>query len=198
MVYFAKAPVPGQVKTRLCPPLMPEEAAAVYKAFLDKIVRPHPGVRTLVYGWPGEDREILAEALPAGWEQAGIELRDQQGDDLWGRMRHCFEELFSEGHSPVLIRNTDSPDLDPALVTTALEKCCSGRVVLGPDTGGGYYLIALAEPRPELLGGSPEGADTVFAQTAARVADLGLELVELSVQPDVDTFEDLLALWRAR
>lgn len=198
MVYFAKAPLPGQVKTRLCPPLTTDEAAALYGAFLRRVVRPVPGVRTLVYGWPGEQRAALEAALPAGWQDAGVELRDQRGADLWERMQNCFAELFAEGHAPVLIRNTDSPDLDQALVATALEQCGSGRVVLGPDGGGGYYLIGLDQARPELLAAAPEGADTVFAQTAARVREAGLELVELSIQRDVDTFEDLLAMWRAR
>ena len=106
MVYFAKAPRPGQVKTRLCPPLTPTEAACLYRAFLGELVVPMPGARTLVYGWPGDALEDLKGLVPAE-----VELRPQRGEDLFGRMGACFEELFREGHSPVLIRNTDSPDL---------------------------------------------------------------------------------------
>ena len=198
MVYFAKAPLPGQVKTRLCPPLTLDEAAALYGAFLRRIVRPVPGARALVYGWPGEEREALAGALPAGWQADGLELREQRGADLWERMRGCFADLFGEGHAPVLIRNTDSPDLAPDLVSSALAQCRPGRVVLGPDTGGGYYLIGLSEAHPVLLGIASEGADTVFERTVSRVRELGLDLVTLSVQADVDTFDDLQAMWRDR
>ena len=157
-----------------------------------------PAARTLVYGWPGEAREALAGALPAGWQAAGLELREQRGADLWERMQGCFEDLFAEGHTSVLIRNTDSPDLGLDLVTLALEQCRPGRVVLGPDAGGGYYLIGLSEVHPELLGLASEGADSVFEQTVGRVREEGLDLVTLSEQADVDTFEDLIAMWRAR
>lgn len=198
VAYFAKAPLPGQVKTRLCPPLTTDEAAALYGTFLRKVVQPVPGARTLVYGWPGDELETLGAALPVGFEDSGIELRPQRGDDLWERMQDCFEELFTAGHSPVLIRNTDSPDLDPSLVSRALAECHPGQVVLGPDLGGGYYLIALAEPHPELLGTAAEGANTVFDQTVDQILALGLELIRFTEQPDVDTFEDLIAMWEAR
>ncbi len=71
-----------------------------------------------------------------------LELRGQQGDGLWARMIAAMVELFAEGHSKVLIRNTDSPDLPVTRVSEALAA--AGKVVLGPDVGGGYYLVVLA------------------------------------------------------
>lgn len=198
VVYFAKAPVPGQVKTRLCPPLSTHEAAGLYAAFLTRGVQPVPGARTLVYGWPGDQLERIAAVLRPDHAAVGLELRPQLGGDLWARMRSCFEELFAAGHGPVLIRNTDSPDLDPGLVVDALERSAPGRVVLGPDQGGGYYLVALAEPCPELFGAAVEGSDSVFAHTRRHAQALGLEVEVLPEQPDVDTFDDLIAMWRRR
>jgi glycosyltransferase A (GT-A) superfamily protein (DUF2064 family) len=136
----------------------------------------------------------IAPFLPAD----GIELRPQKGADLWGRMEHCIDELCGEGHSPVILRNTDSPDLDEDVVQQALAGCSAGRVVLGPDDGGGYYLIGVAEPCPELFVGLEEGAASVFDGTVGRARTLGLDLVILPERPDVDTFDDLVAMWRRR
>jgi len=190
VVYFAKAPRPGQVKTRLCPPLTPREAAHLYAAFLQELLVAVPGARTLVYGWPDDGLEELRALVP---EQ--LELRPQQGADLYARMEGCFEELFREGHVPVLIRNTDSPDLPQERIMAALESSRPGRVVVGPDLGGGYYLIALAEPCPELLRGARDGDVTSLKR---RALQLGLQVVELPAERDVDTFEDLLQMWRDR
>ena len=98
----------------------------------------------------------------------------------------------------MLIRNTDSPDLPAERISEALAEARPGRVVLGPDRGGGYYLVALAAPCRGLFTGLKEGASTVLQATVSRVRELGLEAVTLAEEPDVDTYEDLLALWRAR
>ena len=129
---------------------------------------------------------------------SGLELRSQHGDDLFARMAACFDELFQEGHGPVLIRNTDSPDLPMERITVALERCQPGKVVLGPDLGGGYYLIALAEPCGQLLQGVQGGNYGDFANLRQRAEQLGLQVVELPAERDVDTFQDLLALWQQR
>jgi rSAM/selenodomain-associated transferase 1 len=193
VVYFAKVPRPGLVKTRLCPPLTPAEAAALYGAFLSELLVPVPGARSLVYGWPASELEGLS-----GFLGPGLELRPQEGDDLWQRMERCFDQLLREGHGPVLIRNTDSPDLPLERIEEALAQARPGRVVLGPDRGGGYYLVALGAPCGALFTGLEEGTATVFEETRRRAEQLGLETVILPVESDVDRYEDLLALWRAR
>ena len=193
VVYFAKAPRPGQVKTRLCPPLTPAEAAGIYAGFLRDLLVPVAGVRTLVYGWPADGLEELRPLVPSG-----LELRSQHGDDLFARMAACFDELFQEGHAPVLIRNTDSPDLPMERITVALERCQKGKVVLGPDLGGGYYLIALPEPTPQLFHGVQGGDYGDFQSLRQRAEQLGLEVIELPAERDVDTFQDLLQMWRDR
>jgi glycosyltransferase A (GT-A) superfamily protein (DUF2064 family) len=146
---------------------------------------------TYCYGWPPDRLDELPVA-------DGVVVRPQRGTDLWSRMSACFEELFAAGHHVVVIRNTDSPDLPASRVHAAVAAAAPGRVVLGPDRGGGYYLIALASPCTELFDGAEEGAATVFAHTAQRARGLGLEVVALPEEPDVDRYEDLLALWRAR
>jgi hypothetical protein len=193
VVLFAKAPRPGYVKTRLCPPLTHDEAAALYGAFLRRTVVPQPDATTYLYGAPHDALGELRAYVPSG-----VHLRPQVGGDLWARLVACFAELFAAGHDQVLVRNTDSPDLPAARVDEALLACRKGRVVLGPDAGGGYYLVALAAPAPALfdLGATP--APGVFAATAARARAAGLEVVTLAAERDVDTYDDLLAMWAAR
>ena len=198
VVCFAKAPVPGSVKTRLCPPLRPVEAAALHAAFVCQSAATlgAAGARTFLYGWPADRLDDLRALVPPE-----VEVRPQRGEGLWARMAACFAELFGEGFAPVVIRNSDSPDLPAARVQEALARSQSGTVILGPDLGGGYYLIALREPLPELsslLAAASEGAGDACARTAERARELGLAVHLLPAERDVDTFADLLALWRAR
>lgn len=193
VVFFAKAPRPGLVKTRLCPPLTHGEAAGLYAAFLRQLLVPHPGAATYLYGTPVDGLDEL-RALAA----ADLLVRPQVGDDLFARLGACVDELAADGHARIVIRNTDSPDLPRARLDEAVSTCAPGRVVLGPDVGGGYYLIGLAEPVPELFQLGTVAPGEVFARTAARAVALGLEVVRLPVERDVDTYDDLLALWAAR
>ncbi len=193
MALFGKAPRPGLVKTRLCPPLTPIEAAALYGAFLRQAVVPHPGATTYLYGAPADAIDELEPYL-----QKGVVLRPQVGQDLWGRLAACFAELFAAGHDRVLVRNTDSPDLPRVRIDEALAACRTDRVVLGPDAGGGYYLMALAAPAAGLFDLGAVAAHEVLARTCARAAALGLDVLRLSTERDVDTYDDLLALWAAR
>lgn len=192
LVYFAKAPRPGLCKTRLCPPLSHEEAAVVYRDFLRTGVTDLPGLDCFCYGWPADGLDELAACLPAG-----MALRPQRGASLWERMANCLKERLSAGHPAVVLRNTDSPDLPERIVRDAVSACRPGRVVLGPDQGGGYYLIGLCElPEGLIEAGGAVGA-SVCGATAARALELGLEVVTLPEWSDVDDFADLLA-YRAR
>lgn len=195
LLLFAKVPAPGRVKTRLCPPLAPEQAAALYAAFLRDIVDATPeacDARLCV--WPSEE----ADAMDAGlWARAP--MRAQRGADLAARMAHAIEEAFEEGAGTLLLRNTDSPDLAPARVTEAIEAIADGAdLVLGPDEGGGYYLIAARAWRPEIAdviaAMRDVSAEEVFAATIARARALGFATFVLPRAADIDIPEDLARL----
>lgn len=190
LVYFAKAPRPGSVKTRLCPPLTLAEAAGLYGAFLRDAVTVAPDMATFVYVWPGDGVDEVRALVPPG-----CILRAQRGDDLFTRMACCFEELFAEGYGPIVLRNTDSPALPRERVRQALQAANDGSLVVGPDHGGGYYLVALAAPCRDLFRGHVAGA---WQALVAQARGLGLRVEVLPTEPDVDTFEDLLRLWRQR
>lgn len=193
LVYFAKVPVAGRVKTRLCPPLTPAEAAGLYRGFLADVLRPFDGVRGYVYAWPETEFDAMRGLVPEE-----LDLRPQRGEGLWQRMQNCFDELFAAGHDRVVLRGTDSPDVPRSDIERALARSGPGRVVLGPDPGGGYYLVGLGAPRPELFGVALEGGATVFDATCAAVRSAGLELEILPEHRDVDDYDDLIALWSER
>jgi rSAM/selenodomain-associated transferase 1 len=195
LVYFAKAPRPGLVKTRLCPPLRPEAAARLYAAMLQDVlltpVEPED-VRRFVWFWPPDAAAELAALVPPALATV-VGLRPQAGAGLAERMAACFSELCAEGFTQVVLRGTDSPGLPAARVAEAFALLGSGGVdvVLGPDRGGGYYLVGLTRPRPELFLGVAMGGDSVFAATCARVLGAGLRLATLAVEDDIDVYADL-------
>ena len=199
---FGKVPLPGAVKTRLCPPLTPSEAAELYTAFLHDILgaaqREADRVETIFAVWPDPMglSQDLREPYPA------IRFVDQVGQDLPARMEHALRREFAVDASPILLRNTDSPCLDEDLTARAFEAFDDGaELVVGPDRGGGYYLIGVSQQALAVLGDllsvlRDGPLDAVFARTMQRARRLGLKTFVLPVQDDVDQPEDLARLRR--
>lgn len=198
LVIFAKAPIPGQVKTRLCPPLTPDEAATLHGSFvLDTLERTKtaiarfrlPAVRLLACA-PSSTHvffKIMAE-------RHGVRLLDQEGADLGARMHAAFASLFAQGFTRVVLVGTDVPSLPLAHYRQAFEMLGSHDLVLGPAQDGGYYLMGLTRPAAELFHEIPWSGDQVLAATRDRADTAGLRTVLLPVWRDVDTIDDLLAL----
>ncbi len=185
---FAKAPIPGQVKTRLSPALSAEDAAAGYEAMLLDTLDQHRSLR-------GHDRVLwfAPESARAWFESkaAGdFALRVQQGDRLAARMRFLFQTHAAEGYTRMLLRGTDSPTLPLSRIEqafAALEKC---DIVICPDCDGGYNLIGLDKPHDEVFD-LPMSTSNVLEATLERARLLGLRSEVLEPHYDVDEFEDL-------
>jgi uncharacterized protein len=198
LVIFAKAPVPGQVKTRLCPPLTPDEAATLHGSFvLDTLERTKAAIAK---GCLSVDRYIAC--LPSASlvffkileERHGVRLFDQVGDDLGQRMYRAFADLFGLGYRQVFIVGTDVPTLPLSVFQQAVSLIESHDLVLGPATDGGYYLIGLQRPVPELFTGVPWSTASVLAATRQNASSLGLTIGLLKDWRDIDVPEDLRAL----
>ncbi len=195
---FSKQPLPGTVKTRLSPPLTPEQAAQLAEAMLrDAIERLALGEREARYQtalwYAPESAGAWFRGAAAGWQ-----LHPQVGAGLGERMARAFDEgLAQPGVSSMVAIGSDQPLIGRGRLEEAHLALEQGAdLVLGPDAGGGYYLIGLAAPQPELLTEVPMSSASMFDQTLARAAALGLRTVQLECGYDVDEGVDLERLGR--
>jgi rSAM/selenodomain-associated transferase 1 len=198
LVIFAKAPIPGQVKTRLCPPLTPDEAATLHGSFvLDTLERTKTAAVKLKL--PIDRYLACAPSVTHVFfkimeERQGVKLIDQVGDDLGARMNQAFAILFAQGYRQVLLIGTDVPTLPLDHFKQAIVLLERHDLVLGPACDGGYYLIGLKRPTPELFVDVPWSTDQVLRLTQEKAGALGLTTTSLGPWRDVDTLADLQAL----
>lgn len=198
LVIFAKAPIPGQVKTRLCPPLTPDEAATLHGSFvLDTLERTKTAVMKLKLPI---DRYLACAPSSAHVffrimeERQSVKLIDQAGDDLGARMNQAFTSLFAQGYRQVVLIGTDVPTLPLHHFTQALTSLENHDLVLGPALDGGYYLIGLKRPIPELFANIPWSTDQVLRLTQEKASAIGLKASLIQPWRDVDTIADLQVL----
>jgi hypothetical protein len=190
LAIMAKAPRVGAVKTRLCPPLRPPEAAELARCFLlDAVdrVAAVAGVRPVVAYAPVEARGDFERIAP------GFALIAQRGEDLGARQARLVSEVLDLGHEAVLVIGTDSPTLPRECLDEAVSLIMAPNVdlVLGPTDDGGYYLIGLRTPCPALFDGIPWSTSAVLSRTLDRAQRLGLRVACLPAWFDVDTKADL-------
>jgi uncharacterized protein len=193
LALFAKQPVAGEVKTRLCPPFSPEEAAALYEAMLLDILDQHarasvPADLALWYA-PAHGRAWFEKNSPPGYR-----LHAQQGPRLPERMRALFRSHAEQGYRRIVLRGTDSPTLPGARIHEALAQLEAADLVLCPDRDGGYNLIGLREPQDALFD-LEMSTPRVLDWTVERARQLGLRVALLEPHHDVDTAGDLRLLF---
>ncbi len=197
LVVFAKAPIMGQVKTRLIGALTSEQATELYVCFLQDTFAMMEAVQ--------DEREQLSLVLcytPAdeleAFEAADLDgclMLAQHGQDLGERLQNCFADLFAAGFHSIVILGADSPTLPDEIVVEAFDRLTEpGAVVIGPSTDGGYYLVGLNQSQPELFRQIKWGSETVLAQTQTRAAELKLSISLLPEWSDVDTPADLTTI----
>jgi uncharacterized protein len=195
---MAKAPRPGHSKTRLCPPLRPEQAAALSAAFLRdttaniaKAAQSAPIVAYAAYA-PSGTEEALVPHLAQGTRRvlADGAIPPPYGVEGFGRcLFHAIEQLFTAGHVAACVLSSDTPTLPTEYLVTAATALLDGedrRVVLGACDDGGYYLLGMRLPYAHLFADIAWSTDTVAAATRVRAAEAGLDLVELPVWYDID------------
>jgi len=190
LIIFAKAPIPGEVKTRLCPPLDEEEAASLHGSLvLDAIERTKglQGVSLYVAGTPDLDHPFF-KVLEGRY---GAKLLPQRGPDVGARMQQAMQDAFDQGAKDVLLTGTDLPTLPRANLVEALTLIKKHGAVLGPTTDGGYYLIGLRKMAPDLFQGIAWSTASVCAETKKKIEAAGLSLGLLPECRDVDTLDDL-------
>lgn len=198
VVVFAKQPRPGRVKTRLCPPFEPAQAARLYAALLDDVLEATALAAAALSLTP-----VLAvdppEACAAMARRAPTPFRvvRQRGAGLGPRMEWAAREAAAAGAAPILLRGSDSPLLDTEVLRRALGALQRADLVLVPDRDGGYQLVGLRRPLRGLFA-HPMSTATVLEDTLDRARRAGLSCEQLAPSFDIDTAADLALLAAAR
>ena len=186
---FAKAPIPGAVKTRLQPHLSAEQAAALHLAFVQDtwaMLNSIEGVTVHLYS----DQEWPAFRELAGPERLGL----QRGTDLGEKMLHCFQDLSQQGHDRLFIVGSDSPTLPPENLRAGLELLGNVDTLLGPCEDGGYYAVGCRSPREGMFDGVRWSTPSTLAETEGAFERAGLASKRLPIWYDIDTIENLRRL----
>jgi rSAM/selenodomain-associated transferase 1 len=194
LVIFAKAPVVGQVKTRLCPPLSATEATELARCFLfDVIARAVTlsAARVYVAFTPPESEHIFRALLPFP-----IEYVPQRGDSLGEREVNIFIDLLQRENSCVVLIGSDIPTLPIEHIQEAFMLLKDSRcdAVLGPSSDGGYYLVGARAAHRALFENITWSTASVLAETLAQAHRHGLSVSLLPSWYDVDEQEDLRRL----
>jgi glycosyltransferase A (GT-A) superfamily protein (DUF2064 family) len=174
LIVIAKAPVSGQVKTRLCPPCTPAQAAG------------------LAQETPVGRRVLVLDGQPGDWLPPGFEIIAQRGRGLDERLAAAFADVGG----PALMVGMDTPQVTVDLLSDGLQALGDPRfdAVLGAADDGGYWCIGLREPRADALVGVPMSVDETCRRQRDRLRSLGLRVRELGQLRDVDGIADALAV----
>jgi rSAM/selenodomain-associated transferase 1 len=192
---FCKTPIPGLSKTRLSPPLRPEECAALSACFIrdlaatvDEVARDGDASGYAVYTPAGSETALCA-LLPSGFR-----LLLQCEGDFGTRLATATRELLGAGHTGAILLNADSPTLPAAILRAAVDATRRGSVVLGPALDGGYTLIGLSQPHDRLFADIPWSTPQVHQRTVERAAEIGVPVINVPGWYDVDDAESLALL----
>ena len=187
---FARRPEPGKTKTRLAATLGNELAAELYAAFVsDLLTRVPPLGDCFLLGVTPAD-----EGTQAWFRQrtpASSLILSQPEVDLGGRIDWFFRRAAEQGGQPCVLIGSDSPDLPDTHITAAFEALQTADLVLAPAADGGYVLIGLNRPIPELFEDLPWSTAATLTATIQRATHLGLRTRLIDPWYDVDTIHNL-------
>jgi rSAM/selenodomain-associated transferase 1 len=194
---MAKASTPGHTKTRLVPPLTPEEAALFNTAFLRDIAASllAAAAQAQITGYmafgPPSARPFFQEQIPDA-----IGLIEAWHPNLGECLHSTIVQLLERGHDHVVVLNSDSPTLPTSLLieTAAVLAQPGERMVLGPADDGGYYMLGVTRAHRRLFEDIAWSTEQVARQTLDRAAELGLPVHMLPTWYDVDNASALRTL----
>jgi uncharacterized protein len=198
LLVVAKAPAPGQTKTRLAGLLGAESAAAFYRCLLDDtlaIARAAaaalPGLTPAIAFWPPDGEAYFRALAPE------FELILQEGETLGARLNHVINTALARGYAQAAVLSSDTPFVSPDALVAGFAALSNGHdAALGPCDDGGYYVLHVAAPRPELLLPITMSTSTVAHDTLAAAAAAGLNVALLPVTQDIDVPDDIARVVR--
>ena len=194
LLIFSRYPIPGQTKTRLIPALGATGAAAFHRHMATQLLHQartyreqlQPQTLDIQVWFTGGSPEAMATWFGsdvAYYPQASGDL----GDRLWSAMAHNLQ--IAPG--PVVVVGTDCPDLDAQVLAQGFHALETADLVLGPALDGGYYLLGLTQPWPQLFQAIPWSSDRVLSKTLEVANRLNLRIKQLLPLKDCDRPEDL-------
>lgn len=191
ILIFAKAPIPGQCKTRLIPALGAAAAAKLHQQLLIQTL--HMASQTglcpiELWCHPTHDHDFFLQCAI----EYPLTLHQQQGHDLGQRMHHAIDASLQQSRQAILI-GSDCPVITTDYLRcalTALEQ--KNDAVIGPVEDGGYVLIGLQRSASYLFNQINWGSNQVFEQTQQRLKQLNFKWHELETLWDIDRIEDWL------
>jgi len=190
---FAKPALPGEVKTRLCPPLTAQEAATLYAAFLGDLatmLQSDPAWEWIVFTPDPERQDAtwpIGAPRPLAW-------RRQMDGDLGDRMSRALEELLVEERSAAILLGSDHPTVTRTMIAEAFRALENAEVVLGPSVDGGLYLVGWSRLHPEIFTDVPWSTERVLETVIARVKEHRVPTAFLTPWYDVDNKTDIAFL----
>lgn len=188
---MARAPSDERGKTRLLAELGVQDGFALRRAILLDtldVVQEVAAVQPVVVYTPTTASAEFAELPGRGWR-----VIPQRGEDLGQRLEFAFEDLLIQGYAGALIVGSDLPTLPAEYLRLAAAQLMASddSVVLGPARDGGYYLIGLRTPHPELFRGVAWSTERVLSRTRAIARSAGLKVSLIPEWFDIDSAADL-------
>ena len=189
LIVVVKNPIAGAVKTRLQTRYTPTQAAELYTAFvkdtLDTVRSIDIDMRVIAYDPPDAEGAVRSR-FGNEWNYVA-----QVQEDLGQRMYQALLNQLKSGAQNVIVLGTDIPSLPASHITQAFEELQKNDIVLGPSTDGGYYLVGLSRPCPEIFANINWSTPTVFSETIDAIQKHTYTLGLVPPWFDVDTPEEL-------
>ncbi|MBC6430470.1 glycosyltransferase [Nostoc sp. HG1] len=191
LIIFTRYPEPGKTKTRMIPALGDVGAANLQRQMTEYTIKQAKELQkisniSVEVRFAGGNLQLMQD-----WLGLDLVYNPQAEGDLGSRMARSLFEAFESDATKVIIIGTDCPGVNAQILATAFEKLYTSDLVLGPAIDGGYYLIGLRQPIPELFVNIEWGTAQVFQKTVDIAQKLNLSYVNLSPLADVDRPEDL-------
>ena len=189
LIIFVRNPEAGKVKTRLAASVGDARALEVYERLLEhvrSVTEPVNADRFLFYS----EYVVRGDRFDDGLYRKYV----QREGDLGERMAFAFSIPFKNAYERVVIVGSDVPGISTEHIEEAIAKLAEYDAVIGPAHDGGYWLLGLRKPRPELFEEITWSSDRVFDQTMRKMEAAGLRVFRGPVLRDLDTAEDLEAL----
>jgi rSAM/selenodomain-associated transferase 1 len=192
ILYFCRAPVLGQVKSRLARQIGEHKALRVYQQLLEYNLQVGASIDFAEVEIVTTDTE---HTYFDQWKQQGMRVSAQVGMSLGERMINAFRAALHESESVILL-GTDSVDMNLDRLKTACQTLGNHQAVIQPVADGGYILIGLRSLNHEIFRGIDWGTERVFDQTLLAMQQDEMDSAVLGVVKDIDVFEDLITSGR--